>query len=107
MELGLASNNAAILKKAFELALAPLAALPRARKEKLVELCPEEEAPTQILPGGEFTLHRKNFQGLAELLGWAADLLESGPAGEEKASLVLGDVLGYFNREEIERLLMG
>ena len=55
----------------------------------------------RILSGGEFDLHRKNFNNLREMVQWALSLLDpmSGQAAEEKASELLGEILSYFSRE--------
>lgn len=108
LELGLSHNNRQLTKKAFELAFKEeLPKISRARRERLLEISGDEYASAQLLPGGEFELHRKNFPSVCELLRWALSLLEpsSGQLAVEKGELIFADVLSYFQEEELTKIL--
>jgi hypothetical protein len=108
LELGIIHNSRPITKKAFELALKEeLSRVPRSRRGRLLEISTDEYANSQLLTGGEFELHRRNFSSVCELIRWAFGLLEpsGGQVAVEKGELIFSDMLSYFQQDELERIL--
>jgi hypothetical protein len=102
LELGMTRNIRPITKKAFELALKEeLPRVPRSRRDRLLEISTDEYANSQLLPGSEFELHRKNFPSVCELIRWAFGLLDpsGGQVAVEKAELIFSEMLSYFQQD--------